>query len=484
MNLRFLLTLPVPVLTLALASCEQKKVPEPNPAEAAKEEKSKEDQEVHALHKFAVKIRAIRVAASASRTAEEIAPYNEALSWHEYEIKEVLGGNLDAKKVRVAHWTVLRGKDVPQDETLGAEVELTLKPFDPNTSDLEDVPADDELEILAEEPPRFLDLKAISGNAPTPEALRYDYGGSMSNQMQIYWKLRSQLELVVLGNSHASRALLTSDMLDADNKQHPKALNMGAGGADGYLQCLIAKEYVLPLPKLKTVVWMVSARTFNKLRKSELTNQRGAVFQNSPGYGYDQDHRKELWPVPQNQPVVSTAELKGLNLIGVDPWGWTGNDRVARIPGSRQEQEAYHLEKLNRIRFEFDEDAIALFSETVKAFTAKGIRVFIVTSPIHPLSQNTDAVDPDGSTREGLKKTVASLKDIMRSDANVWFHDTNRGGTHQFPHEEFYDADHLNTAGAKRFTAWVREWMTRVENLPPRQIGPTDTGESAAPATE
>ncbi|TLD71585.1 hypothetical protein FEM03_05425 [Phragmitibacter flavus] len=429
-----------------------------------KQEKGQEPP-VEELYGGVAKVEAVRIAASKGRTAEDIAPYDEALAWHEYDVKKVLGGKLEGQRIRVAHWSVVRGKTILQDTTIGQQVEMTIKPFDEKVGSVEDVAVDDELDILAEEPPRYLDLKVVAEGGQTPEALRYDYGGHFSNQMQLYWKLRPQLRLVVLGNSHASRGIITSEMLDDKNKTFPEALNMAAGGADGYLQCLIAKEYVTPLPKLETIVWMVSARTFNKARRS---NHRNEIFQASPAYDYDRKHWQELWPAPENPAGVKVNELEELKLVGADVWGWTGHDRMARNPGTLEEQEPALRKALTPVRYEFDEVLWEQFAQILKGFTDKGVRVFLVVSPIHPLSQDTPAADPDGSSREGLKNTVSRLEDLEKGNPMIWFHDTNRRGAHHFTHEQFYDADHLNKVGATQFTAWMKDWIQRVEKLGPR----------------
>ncbi len=74
-------------------------------------------------------VRARRIAASAAPTLEEILPYRDALTIHEYEVIEVLEGDLGDPRIRVAHWALLNGEGHhratgPVGEVLDLEIEL------------------------------------------------------------------------------------------------------------------------------------------------------------------------------------------------------------------------------------------------------------------------------------------------------------------------------------------------------------------------
>lgn len=407
------------------------------------------------LYGEAARVEAVRAASSHGKTALDIAPYDEALAWHEYDVRQVLAGKIKGPRIRVAHWTVVHGKDVPQSTTPGESVQLTLQRFHADINPLDDIAVSDDLDITTDALPRYLDTKILSSGHQTPEALRYDYAGYFSNQMRLYWKLRSQLRLVILGNSHAAKALRPNLLPGQAGLTFPEALNLGAAGANGYMQCLLAREYILPLPKLDTLVWMVSARTFNRARPS---NHRLEIFTASPGYQYDRNHQAELWPAPADAPQVSLPDLQTLNLVGTDPWGWNGADHV-NMAGSRQDQEKEILRKMTRVRYEFDEPLWNQFTALLQETAARGIRVFLLTSPIHPLSSTAPAADPDNSSHEGLDDLVRRLQALDAQHPLIWFKDTNLSGRHQLQHEDFYDADHLNQKGADKFTPMVSAWI-------------------------
>ncbi|TLD69987.1 hypothetical protein FEM03_14750 [Phragmitibacter flavus] len=400
-------------------------------------------------------VRLVRVAASENKDSGDISPYDEALIWQEYDVKKVLEGKLEVQRIRVGHWAVIRGKNVVVDGEIGKEVELRVRPFDEDDQvNLTDVVISDDLDIVADEPPRFMDMQAIMAEGLTPEAVRYDYDTIFSAQMKLYWKLRPQLELVVLGNSHAAKGIRPDRLLDEENKLTPKALNLGAGAANTDLQCLLAREYVLPLPKIKTVLWVVNSRLFNRsLRGAE---RRCEAFIGSPGYDFDREHHAELWPVKTGEPLVTVAELKNaeLNVQKMDVWGWSARER-----GMKAENKERLREDLSQLNYQFDQEAWELFQRSVKDLTAKGIRVYVIISPIHPQSKDTPASDPDGSAHADLHKTVADLEAFDAGLPLMWFKDMNLNGGHDIPAEMFFDVDHLNAAGGTMLTSKVVEWM-------------------------
>ncbi|TLD69986.1 hypothetical protein FEM03_14745 [Phragmitibacter flavus] len=400
-------------------------------------------------------LRAVRVATSEIRSAEDIAPYDEAMVWQEYRVEKVLEGQLEASLIRVGQWSVIRGDDIPLDREIGAVTELKVRPFDEDDqANLTDVVSSDDLEIVENEPPRFMDMRAITELGLTPRAVRYDYDTGFSSQMTLYWHLRQQMELVVLGNSHAEKAIRPDLLLDEENKRIPKAFNMGIGGGNMDLQCFIANEYVLPLPKVKTIIWVVNARLFNRALKGQ--ERRHKIFLESPGYDFDREHHAEHWPVKEGLAPLTVEEVKNIDVKGarLDPWGWSARERTLKA-----EDQASLEKDFSKVNFEFDEKAWELFKSTIKVATGKGVSVFVLTSPIHPYSMDAPAADPDGSSHEGMREVVQRLEGFDQEQPLVWFRDMNKNGRHGIKPEQFFDADHLNMSGGTWLTERVIEWM-------------------------
>ncbi len=66
-------------------------------------------------------------------TLEEISPYREALAVHEYEVERVVEGELDARLVRVAEWSILDGQPLsPAEAGARGGRRMVLEPFAAN----------------------------------------------------------------------------------------------------------------------------------------------------------------------------------------------------------------------------------------------------------------------------------------------------------------------------------------------------------------
>jgi hypothetical protein len=405
-----------------------------------------------------IQVEVERVAASKAKTPEDVRPYDEALAWHEYKVKRVLSGKLEAPVIRVAHWTVIAAKAVPVSDKSGEVVTLKVVPFE-SVEDIKDIAASDDLDITAEEPPRFLDLSQSLAQERTPSVVRMDYRGNVSDQMQLYWKLRGQLQAVAMGNSHATKGVCPREFFGQENWSTPLMLNMAPAGGNNKLQCLMIREYVDSLPKLKWVMWVVSARTFNAERTDE---RKYEEFTASPGWQYDQKNKGALWPVPTSDKPVTATELEALNISGCDEWGWEGRKQT-NLPPSLEEQRKQILELCDSKRFEWSEKIFAEFKATAQHLANRGVKVLLFTTPLHPYTKDAAASDPDGTTHEGFREMVQHMEQLDAETPGLWFQDFHRDGAHEFPPDEFYDVDHLNRKGAARLAALIRPWMEQCE---------------------
>ena len=100
-------------------------------------------------------------------TPAQIAPYVKSLAYYDYKVRKVISGKLDAKKIRVAHWTVL-DRDPTRISTLpiGAVMNLTLEPVESNPQ-LEGEQTDDTLSI-DDTPHFFATLESRVGATGVP----------------------------------------------------------------------------------------------------------------------------------------------------------------------------------------------------------------------------------------------------------------------------------------------------------------------------
>ncbi len=392
-------------------------------------------------------VEVVRVAASKTLTPEEVRPYDESLAWHEYQVKRVISGELKDKVIRVAHWTVLHGKAVPLSTKTGEVSTMKVSPWS-EVEGIREVNARNDLDIVSEEPPRFLDL-----SQPLPAKViladaRCDYGGSLNDQMLLYWKLRGQIKLVAMGNSHATKGICPAEFYGKDNEIAPIAFNMAPPAAGVELQCLVIKDYVLPLPKIEWVVWVASPRIFNEKRDEQ---RKYHEFVESRGRKYDLGNADKLWPAPASPLMTIKGLEEQLEPLNVDLWGWDGR-RKSLLDENEKIATKQIFKEIEKPDFVFSEARWKLFTDTVRALNAKGVRVMLVTLPLHPVLRDSLAADPDGTTHEGMADVCRRLAALHEELPLTWYHDFNEGEHHDFKHADFYDADHVNRITARAIT--------------------------------
>lgn len=406
-----------------------------------------------------LQVEAVRLAVSKLKTPEDVVPYDDALVWHEYQVKKVRHGTCESPKIRVAHWSVAGGKAVPVEAELGQKVTLSLRPYEENPG-LEDVAQSDDLDVT-EDLPRFLDLEQTLQVETTPEALRMDYSGFFSEQMTLYWELRAQLRLVAMGNSLVTKGVATRMFHLPENSGTPVALNLAPAGANNAMQCLVVREYVMPLPRLEWVVWGVSPRQFNARREDP---RKLEEFLASPGRSFDEENKATLWPLEGRPPTVTVEALRKLGVSNFDMWGWEGRKK-GELPELNEPDKlnAYVEKMFGSVNFEWSGERWQEFVATIKALNARGVKVLLLTTPIYPMSKDMPAADPDLTPHEAMADMVKRLEALDKELPLSWFHDYNQGGRHDFGHDEFYDADHLNRSGSFKLTERLVKWLAACE---------------------
>ncbi len=99
-----------------------------------------------------IELRGELVGRSHVPTLKEIVPYREALVMYEYEVLEVLGGELGDETIRVAHWASLDGSLQPiAERKVGEKDRLVLEPLDHNPQ-VQNIYLSDTLELRLDVP--------------------------------------------------------------------------------------------------------------------------------------------------------------------------------------------------------------------------------------------------------------------------------------------------------------------------------------------
>ena len=404
-------------------------------------------------------VRLERLAVSKPPAVAQVQPYDEGLVFHSYAVKEVVHGELPAARVQLGHWAVVDGVAQEVDMELGKVIEVEVLP-------LEKVPGARDLyqanELDDYDSPLYVEVPPAS--RPVATGFRNHYGGAFSKQMTLYWPLREQLRLVVLGNSRAGVGVLTGRFFPEINAQTPVALNLSPPGSNIELQSLLVKDYVLPLPNLEWVVWGVCPRYFNQDRRE---SDRMDLFTESHGRRFDLENHDELWPIRTRNAPLTVAEVEKFCPGGTDIYGATpredGHSPQLADPAARRK----FLDFFSIVRFDWDQAQWDLFQQSVEALDRKGVRVLLFTLPTHPLAREGRACDPDGSGREHEAMVMEKLQALDRRLPNLWFEDIHRAGHHDFSEEDFSDAGHLDRSGAERLTGKLVSLVDAIRDRQP-----------------
>ena len=387
--------------------------------------------------------------------AAEIAPYREALSVFEYAVENHVRGSDPGSPIRVAHWAVADGREQTPPATVGNVRLMRLAPMS-DVRGMEEVRRQDDLPFdLGRE--IYFDLTQSLSMASVPGPLQFDYRGDLSDRMRLYWHIRSQLRLVVLGNSLTEVGVDPSQFYLPENTTVPVALNLAVAGSNLDFQDLIARQYVADLPRLEWVLWGVTPRIFNRNRQ---VDRRAEIFRASPGYVHDLarpmgDRSPSIAP-PLDMKAIYAAVGKRSSV-----WGW-----ACHLPRSMPETLTVDVE--NEIRrhygrpdFKWEESAWKKFEESVLLLTQRGARVLLFTPPFHPLSAQCESADVDGTSHRDYQMVMEHLTRLAETHPQVIFEDINNAGRHGFPHEMFFDREHLHASGAGPLTALLSDIMKR-----------------------
>lgn len=397
-------------------------------------------------------VEARRVANAKPLTAEEAKPYDEALAWQEYELVKVIKGDLPkkVKKFLVGHWSVIAEQDRSVDTGIGAVATLAIVPPFPGYADVKSTVPDD----YDDELPRY--IEAYKGDGAVPKKLRMDYGSIFSRLMAVYWEIRPQIKMVIMGNSHTGVGVEPARLMLPENATTPCAISLAAAGSHMPYQCLLIREYVKDLPKLEWVIWGVSTRSFNKERS---INHRMNSFLSSPGRKWDEEHWKEFWPVKEAAPqTFAELDKKGFSAQAI--WEYWSAKKKRSFPVPIDDPTKAKLLKLmGKENSTWWDEAWTEFEATVKSLTDKGVKVLLFTPPNHPLSKEAVAVDADQTSRADHQKLIEKLTALGKDQPKVWFHDYNNGGNHPLLHEDFFDVDHLWPTGSEKLTQQLDAWI-------------------------
>ena len=337
-----------------------------------------------------------------------------------------------------------------------------------------------------------------------------------SLKFQQFNRIKEQLDTVVLGDSRARHGVDPALFSGQSDESGVTAFNFAPASSGIEFTGLLVHQYFCDLPQLRTIVWGVSPRIFNRYWQDPVYE----LFLKSQGYSSDhpasvKEHSKGSMRAGMKLAThrmmsklsvtfAHRSKLKSIFLdaltadhatthfhveppIAISRWGFM------EFPESKTRDVADHneveqiLESLESGRFELDETRLQNFTELVAFLRQSNIRLLCFVPPMHHSLVNSPAADADGTPNADYHKLIATLKSLEMKFANYRFLDIHNGGDNGFTDSQYADFDHLNHDGSRRLSRIIAKALQdiSVETLPPpRTITAPPTGQTTPTAQE
>jgi len=334
-----------------------------------------------------------------------------------------------------------------------------------------------------------------------------------SLKFQQFDRIKNQLETIAVGDSRTRHGVDPELFNGQSDKSSVTAFNFAPASSGVEFTDLLVHEYFSDLPRLRTIVWGISPRIFNRYWQDPVHE----LFLKSRGYCSDhpaanKGHSKtgmkaaldlgahrvmsKLSAAFAHRSKLKSIFLDGLTgdrtrahfhaepAIGISKWGFM------EFPESRTIDVAVHnevekiLESLESGRFELDETRLQKFRELVAFLGQSRIRLVCFVPPMHDSLMRSPAADADGTPNDDYDKLMSMLKSLEKEFGNYRFLDLHKGGNNGFTDREYADFDHLNHVGSRRLSRTIAraledfsaETLTFPQTITAKQTGQTTPG--------
>jgi hypothetical protein len=276
------------------------------------------------------------------------------------------------------------------------------------------------------------------------------------------WKNAESARILVLGSSHASRAIEAAALGRG-------AHVMGLAWNDIFEIEHQARALAGRMPNLEQAILVLSYNTFhwdNALGDESFLNSRRLFYAERPQAGWvPGDLRNFLeartyWLVRSDHWYGVVSGLRGRQAEpreeeprSTEFLAEHAEDRTARFITAMQEMTAQDSALTERTR--------AAAWRTIRLLQEQGVEVLLLTPPYH--HTYNELFDPSGIADE-----MRMLVDRLAAEHDVPWIDTSR----TFAGEDrwFNDSDHLNGTGRTAFTAWLARHPAVAASRPDRSV--------------
>jgi hypothetical protein len=326
-----------------------------------------------------------------------------------------------------------------------------------------------------------------------------------SLKFQQFNRIKNQLETIVVGDSRTRHGVDPKLFSKQSDESGVTAFNFAPASSGIEFTNLLVHEYFFDLPRLRTIVWGISPRIFNRYWQDPVYE----LFLKSLGYWSDHPAVNKEYSKGSMKATVELgthrilsglsatfahrSKLKSILLDGltgdrtrahfhVEPaidiskWGFM------EFPESKTRDVADHsvveeiLESLESGRFQLDEARLQKFRELVAFLGQSKIRLVCFVPPMHHSLTRSLAADADGMPNDDYDKLMSTLKSLEIEFGNYRFLDLHKGGDNGFADHEYGDFDHLNHAGSHRLSLMIAEHLNRIREESPRQVQTSTAG--------
>ncbi|TFG46178.1 MAG: hypothetical protein E4H40_07565 [Candidatus Brocadiia bacterium] len=263
----------------------------------------------------------------------------------------------------------------------------------------------------------------------------------------------------------------------------------------------LVHEYFCDLNSLRTIVWGVSPRIFNRYWQDPVYE----LFKKS------QDYRSDCLAREKSEKGFSRAGIKaGVNLgtfwmmsklsavyahrsklkpilldalagtggahfhkeqaIAVSEWGFMEFPKSQTVDLTDAGEVDRILSSLKTGRFELDPNRLDEFRKLVAFLEQRKIRLVCFVPPMHHSLMRSPAADADGMPDADYDKLMSTLKGLEGEFGNYHFIDLHKGGDNGFADSEYGDFDHLNYGGSRRFSRIIADLLKRICAEPLTQV--------------
>ncbi|MHC4212031.1 MAG: hypothetical protein ACYSWP_01535 [Planctomycetota bacterium] len=303
-----------------------------------------------------------------------------------------------------------------------------------------------------------------------------------SLKFQQFDKIKENVETVILGDSRARHGVDPALFTDQEDHTNITAYNFAPASSGIDFTDVLIREYLCDLPSLRTVVWGISPRIFNRYWQDPICK----LFVKSNGYQLDKlsagrraTHHlfTRLSAAFAHRSKLKSITLDGFDSAGSDKhfhveqpceisdWGYMELPESEVVDVSDNDVVKKILGTLESGRFDPNQARIEKFRGLIHLLAQKNIRLVCFVPPMHHSLMQSPAADADGTPDADYAKLISTLKSFETEFANYHFVDIHNAGDNGFTDDQYGDFEHLNRTGSQKLSRMIGEHLQQINSV-------------------